>query len=126
MGIWTWWKNKREGPQQPIDPNRHEQVRTLCTVLQKVIELLDADGEVHWRDWMSTSLAALESNDLNGARHLRNAYGGMGSFNDLVIGQRMDGDHFSWTPDAHSANDKLDALRSQAYSLTVEILHPER
>ena len=123
MGIWAWWKAGRPGTPQPIHPSVNEQLHALCQVLQALIAVLENDGETHWRDWMVTSLTSLEANDLRGARHLRGAYGGMGSFNDLVIGQRMDGEVFTWTPDAKPANDQLDALRKRAYVLVEEILN---
>ena len=122
MGIWEWWNKRKAGSPQPIDDGLAEQVQALCKVLRALIEILSADQESHWRDWMSTSLAALEDNDLRGVEHLRGAYGGMGSFNDLVIGQRMQGGEFSWTPDAGPANDRLSALRTEAYGLISEIL----
>jgi hypothetical protein len=122
MGIWDWWKQRKMGSPQPIDDGLAEQVQALCKVLRELIEILSADQESHWRDWMSVSLAALEENDLRGVEHLRSAYGGMGSFNDLVIGQRMQGGEFSWTPDAGPANDRLSALRTEAYGLISEIL----
>ncbi len=122
MGIWAWWKERWAHPPQSIDPDLNEQVQTLCQVLQDLIVILDKDGETHWRDWMAKSLTALEANDLHGVQHLRGAYGGMGSFNDLVIGQRMGDDGLTWTPDAKSTNDQLDALRTRAYALAKEIL----
>jgi len=122
MGIWTWWKERWTRPPQPIDPEMNEQVQALCQVLGELIVTLDNDGETHWRDWMAKSLAAIEANDLHGVQHLKGAYGGMGSFNDLVIGQRMDDDGLTWTPDAQSINDQLDALRGRAYALATEIL----
>ena len=126
MGIWTWWKERWTRPPQPIDPEMNEQVQALCQVLGELIVTLNNDGETHWRDWMAKSLAALEENDLHGVQYLKDAYGGMGSFNDLVIGQRMDDDGLTWTPDAQSINDQLDALRSRAYALATEILDHTR
>ncbi len=89
-------------------------------MLRALIELLDADGETHWRNWLSDSLAALEEKDPRGALHLRDAYGGMGSFNDLIVGQREDENGFSWAPHSAEANEELERLRGQAYSLAME------
>jgi hypothetical protein len=120
------WKKKIGSPEPTIDPGLNEQTRALCQVLRGMIELLDADNETHWRGWMAKALSDLEANKLRGAQHLKGAYGGMGSFNDLIIGQRMEGDRFVWAPNAKSANDQLDALRSQAYGLAKEILNSAR
>jgi hypothetical protein len=122
MGIWTRWKERWAQQPQPIDPEHNERVQALCQVLRELIATLNKDGETHWRDWMATSLAALEANDQRGVQHLKGAYGGMGSFNDLVIGQRMGEDGLAWTADATSINDQLDALRTRAYVLATDIL----
>ncbi len=116
------WKKIIGSPEPTIDPGLNEQAQALCQVLRELIELLDADNETHWRGWMAKALSDLEANKLRGAQHLKDAYGGMGSFNDLVIGQRMEGDSFVWAPNAKSANDQLNARRSQAYVLVTEIL----
>ena len=121
MGIWSWLKGWRAGKAEPVDPSQVEQVAALCAVLRELVALLDADGDTHWRDWMTYSLTQLETNDLRGASHLLGAYGGMGSFNDLIIGQRMVDAQFSWAEGASGANDKLDGLRSRAYELADEL-----
>ena len=122
MGIWTWRKKPKPGSPQPIDPKLNTEVQTLCQVLRDLIALLDADGEELWRAWMASSLKALEGNDLSGAEDLSKSFGGMGSFNDLVIGQRTKGDGFEWAPGFQEANDQLNKLRTQAFKLTKEIL----
>ena len=122
MGFWSWLKTVRSGKPEPIPSAQAERVNELCTVLRELIALLDADGEAHWQHWMATSLAQLEDNDLRGARHLLGAYGGMGSFNDLIIGQRMDGDQFSLAKDANESNEILNQLRGRASFLAEELI----
>ena len=97
----------------------------LVETLEAIIEVLRADGDSHWTAWMERSRLDLEQRDYRGVEHLLNAYGGMGSFNDLVIGQRTHGESFAWAENAASANDTLDALRSRAYGLacTLKQLH---
>ena len=101
-------------------------ISELCEVLRNLIELLESDGDTHWSQWMSRALNALEQGDQQGANYVLRARGGMGSFNDLIIGQRMDGDKFSWAPNANELNDKLDSLRSQAYELAQSIIIYDR
>ena len=124
----VWLKRLAGGRAQPqaIDPSVKDQAVALQQVLRDIIDLLTADGEHHWRAWMASSLQSLEANDVGGARHLLGAYGGMGSFNDLVIGQRVQDEGVLWTPGAGTANDRLDSLRSQAYGLAETIVdaHP--
>ena len=89
MGVWAWIKALREGSPEPALPAQADTVAELCDVLRSIIRLLEEDDETHWRAWMMSSLTKLEANDLRGARHLLGAYGGMGSFNDLIIGLRI-------------------------------------
>jgi len=103
---------------QPQGPEATLRAAELCSVLRAVIEVLDADGEAHWREWMAKGLGKVEAGDLRGgARHVLGAYGGMGSFNDLVIGQRMEEGVFTWAEGYQTQNDRLDGLRADAYDL---------
>ena len=122
MGLWSWLKTLGSGKPEPASPAQREQVDDLCGVLRELIELLEADGETHWRSWMFESLLQLEANDLRGARHILGAYGGMGSFNDLIIGQRLDGDRFSWAANANEANEMLNQLRGRISFLAEQLV----
>ena len=44
----------------------------------------------------------------------------MGSFNDLIVGQRMDENGFSYALHSAETNEELDRLRRQAYLLAME------
>ena len=50
-------------------------------------------------------------------------YGGMGSFNDVVIGQTHVDGKFAWKKDAISDNNKLSKYRTTAYDLAIYIKH---
>ncbi|NOU14986.1 MAG: hypothetical protein HOO92_13655 [Methylococcaceae bacterium] len=95
----------------------------LIAVLEQIGQLLDSDGEKHWRKWLASVRSQLINSDYSGVEYLLDAYGGMGSFNDLVIGQVMVGGRLSWQTDAQEANDKLSALRGEAYELAQYIKH---
>ena len=122
MGLWSWLKTLKDGKPQPIPPEAAERLADLCEALRELIALLDLDGETHWRRWMATALAQLEANDLRGATYILGAYGGMGSFNDLIIGQRLDGDRFSWAADAQEANETLNQLRGSVSYLAEQLI----
>ena len=122
MSLWTWWKKQSVYKPTPIDSTLTDEVQLLCQVLRELISILQADGEELWQAWMTSSLAALEANDLSGIHDLLKSYGGMGSFNDLIVGQRSNGDGFYWAPNAAETNDRLNALRTQAYELSQTIL----
>jgi hypothetical protein len=68
---------------------------------------------------MDESRRRLESNDCSGIDHLLGAYGGMGSFNDLLL--TPDNGHTVSAADSGNVNDSLDALRSEMYSLARDI-----
>jgi hypothetical protein len=88
----------------------------LFAVLEEIIRVLDSDGEKHWRKWMASARSRLANSDYSGVEHLLDAYG-MGSFNDLIIGQSMVVGRISWKPGAEEANDRLNELRGEAYEL---------
>jgi hypothetical protein len=60
----------------------------LIAALDEVIALLDSAGQPHWRDWMAEARARLHRSDMSGLDKILAAYGGMGSFNDIIIGYR--------------------------------------
>ena len=89
----------------------------LLEVLAEIIELLESDGEQHWSKWMRQSRARLVNSDYSGIKHLLSAYGGMGSFNDLVIGQCYENDQFRWKEGHIEKNNRLAELRSKAWEM---------
>ena len=124
MGLIGWLSRAtgfRKDKPIPLHPDTATQTESLAEALTRIIEVLDAHDEAHWRSWMNESLMQINDRDFRGVQHLLNAYGGMGSFNDLIIGQRMIDGSIEWAPNAASDNDRLDALRSQAYGLAKSI-----
>ena len=57
----------------------------LVAVLLELEKRLGAADAKHWRKWVSVSRHRIQIGDMSGARHLLDAYGGMGSFTDLYI-----------------------------------------
>ena len=91
----------------------------LCERLRETARLLRTAGESHWAKWMETSLRRIENGDFSGVEHLLGAYGGMGSFNDLVLaavnGQAVNDENW------REYNDRLDDLRGQLYTLANDV-----
>jgi Domain of unknown function (DUF6966) len=54
-------------------------------VLDETIGLLERYGEDQWAAWPRTSRRRLAAGDAYGLDHLLQAFGGMGSFNDLAL-----------------------------------------
>lgn len=93
----------------------------LIDVLDQLIKVLESDGEMHWSRWMRKTRALLIDSDYSGITYLLSAYGGMGSFNDLVLGQNTHEGAAAWAPGHVGINDKLQELRDTAAQLASEI-----
>ena len=78
----------------------------LLKVLNEIIGLLESENEDHWAGLLKKYKSRIQNSDFSGIELLLNAYGGMGSFSDLVIVQN---------------NDKLNQLRSEAFDLVQDI-----
>jgi hypothetical protein len=93
--------------------------KSLIETLTELSSLLRQHDEQHWASWIDSDLRRIGSGDLNGVTHLLSAYGGMGSFNDLVLhpanGHRVD------TASIVRVNDALSLLRSRAWILADQI-----
>lgn len=91
----------------------------LCERLRDTSTLLRSAGESHWARWMETSLRRIEKGDFSGVEHLLSAFGGMGSFNDLILmstnGHSVTGDN------QRDFNDRLDDLRVQLYTIAQNV-----
>jgi len=124
MNVWKLlWDLFGRRERRDIDPMAPP-VRALCETLERIIELLVADNEAHWSRWMRGALDTLSSGDSAGAHRVLAAYGGMGSFNDLIIGQTVTDDRLTWADGAAGMNDELDALRARAYTLAQQVVDP--
>jgi hypothetical protein len=89
----------------------------LIAALDEVIALLDRAGEPHWRDWMAEGRARLHRADMFGLDKILGAYGGMGSFNDLIIGYRSvpvdtkGATRMAWDDEGRAMDERLCHLR---------------
>lgn len=91
----------------------------LISALAELSSLLRQHDEEHWASWIESDLRRIGAGDFLGITHLLSAYGGMGSFNDLVIhpgnGHKVD------SADIGRVNASLSSLRSRAWNLATEI-----
>lgn len=88
--------------------------------LESLANLLRTHGVTHWASWVETDLALVKKGDAYGLTHLLQAFGGMGSLNDLVICPE-NGHHISQSQ-VKAVNDRLSALTSSAHTLATSIL----
>jgi hypothetical protein len=87
----------------------------LVKELEDLALLLEQSGESHWRDWILEARSRILSSDYSGVERLLQAYGGMGSINDLILGQSTLGT--LWEEDYVEVNKQLDKLRTKAWEL---------
>lgn len=95
--------------------------KELVDILGELATLLENDGERHWSTWMRRARSRLENLDYSGVEYLLSAYGGMGSFDDFILGQTQIGDRLAWKDGQIERYDRLDKLRSVAWELAQRI-----
>lgn len=78
-----------------MDANKY--FDSLVADLNEAIDLLQSSGEERWQVWLQRGRDQILRGDAHGLDHLLMAFGGMGSFNDLVLSQ----------PDATQAREEL-------------------
>ena len=100
--------------------------KELVGILGELAALLESDGDRHWSVWMLRAKSRLEELDYSGVEYLLSAYGGMGSFNDLILGQTQSSGQFAWKPGHIELNERLDKLRSGAWELAQRIKRGHR
>lgn len=83
----------------------------LRATVREAAHLLRGHDATHWADWLERAEAQLARSDGHGLHTLFSMYGGMGSFNDLVLGGRC------FTEKDRVANDRLDTLRREIADL---------
>lgn len=84
-----------------------ERYDRLLTNLLRAETLMRDNHRELWANWMATSRRYVEAGDAYGLDHLLQAFGGMGSFNDIVFHQ-MNGDQVD-----HEEADRLNQLHAE-------------
>jgi hypothetical protein len=88
----------------------HPEIEDLSKTIQEAADFLFSVGEQHWGNWLAKDAALIRNSDFRGVEHVLNAFGGMGSINDLIIhpvnGHSVSEDQVS------TANEKLEVLLS--------------
>ncbi|MFC0139351.1 DUF6966 domain-containing protein [Erwinia mallotivora] len=79
-------------------------------VIKEIIKILLDNGEEPWARYFDKCLRQLDDDYHEGVYNIRTAYGGMGSFNDLVL-------HSNGNP-LRKENELLEQLRKELYQVT--------
>ena len=94
-----------------------DSIQKLSETLDEIIQLLEASGEKHWANWMLEAKDCLKYSDDYGIEHILAAYGGMGSFTDLVLYQKVEDGQMKMTVFNRIRNNRLSKLRSRAWEI---------
>jgi hypothetical protein len=91
----------------------------LLKTLSEAESVLSCHGEEHWASWLRRDASLIQAGDGLGLEHLLSAFGGMGSFNDLIL-HPVNG-HRIRDEETRPVNDRLGKLRSEIFELAEEL-----
>ncbi|WP_197693854.1 hypothetical protein [Vogesella sp. LIG4] len=90
-------------------------------MLDELASVLESDGNTYWSGWVLKVRARLLNSDYSGIELLLSAYGGMGSLNDVVLGQNNKDGVIEWKPEHTGLNERFTVLSSKAWELASAI-----
>lgn len=93
----------------------------LVQILDQIIKLLQEDGKSHWVDRISGYRNRISESDIYRIEDLLSDSGGMGSFNDLVLGHEIENGVHGWKDNSNRSNEKPGKLQSRAFNLATHI-----
>lgn len=96
----------------------------LASKLNEVIVLLREHGEAHWLSWAERCRRELLAGDPVVYDEILEAFGGMGSFNDLLV-LRHNG-HLIEQNQEQAVNDRLADLRTAIWTNATALRHEAR
>ncbi|HEY0994660.1 MAG TPA: hypothetical protein VGD77_01595 [Gemmatimonadaceae bacterium] len=101
----------------------HPEVEELAACIESAAFLLRSCNENHWGSWLAKDAALIRASDFGGVEHFLNAFGGMGSINDLIISP-ING-HQVGSNEVDRANSELRSMLSKAYNLAGKLQKEE-
>jgi len=101
-----------------------DRLQRLSGLLDETLALLNQHGESHWAAWLATCERGLASYDAHGLDRLLGAFGGMGSFNDLLV-MEMNGHRIQQVQEA-AVNSRLTELRNEIWLEATALRHDIR
>ncbi|MDB4297352.1 hypothetical protein N9901_01215 [Flavobacteriaceae bacterium] len=93
--------------------NKNESKNEMNKTIHSIIILLEMYDENSWVESFKKSQFSIENNEFLAIYNLKKIYGGMGSFNDLVICKMNK--HKIEEEDETTVNNELDFLRKTLY-----------
>ena len=101
----------------------HPDVKALITALEEAAHLLQKHGFQDWFSWLKADSISIQNSDFYGVEHLLSSFGGMGSFNDIVLSAHGKGEqpHLVLIAD----NERLSVLQTEIYALAWQLAREE-
>jgi hypothetical protein len=96
-----------------------DEVDKLMERLSETITFLRKYKENSWADWLQQDHDWIAQRNFRGVQHLLNAFGGMGSFSDLLI--HPANGHELQEDEVVPVNKRLNALCGELYELAAKI-----
>lgn len=94
-------------------------VQRLSGALLRIVALLKTHGEKRWAFKLEGYLESLQAGDLAAIDSILGTYGGMGSFNDLVL--CVQNGHQIEATETISVNNHLSRLRTETWELATAV-----
>lgn len=91
----------------------------LSDALDETLQLLEYYGDIHWSTRLASIAQRLRQGDQSSLDQVHSVFGGMGSFNDLILSP-VNG-HTLKESESPEINRQLDQLRSRIYELTRQL-----
>ena len=101
----------------------HPDIGALTTALEEAAHLLQKYGLQHWCSWLKADSIRIQNSDFYGVEHLLSAFGGMGSFNDVVLSAHGVGEQPQLVLIAD--NERLSMLQTEIYALASQLAREE-
>ncbi len=99
---------------QPLESD----VAQFLTETERLISLLDAEGEESWRARIADAISKVRNSDWQGFDDFLSGYGTSGSFNECSVRTgEWQGENYLWTPEDKSKYQEFEDLKGSAYSL---------
>jgi hypothetical protein len=98
-----------------------DNVDTLIEKVDELIRLMEKHNEKYWSEYFRKAIGMVKDRNFRGIELILKSFGGMGSFNDLVI-TRING-HTIQERDEEMVNEKMKELKENIYKLSIEIKH---
>lgn len=105
----------------PDDSDFDATLERLRSTLAEAAALLRSHGEEHWTAWLQRCLLSLGAYDAQAIDSILSAFGGMGSFNDLVV--CASNGHTISKAEESLVNTRLDDLGSRIHADATTLRH---